>query len=322
MRKRPTAEDQLGRILQLLPAAAGEDGASLSELARMLGTDARQIVRDLEEVYTREFYHPAGSGHDPQILIEPDRVHVWTKGEFRRPPSLTPAEALALGLGLRILAAEADEERRSELLAFAKRLEAEISASPPEALLSGVGISTGPASANAVRTVLVEASRERRQCRIGYVKPGVTRPDERVVSPYVLVAAQGHWYVIAFCGRSQDVRVFRLDRVVSAELGPEGFEVPDGFDPGAYVSEGRVFRAEEETTATVRYSPAIARWIREKGPVEEDGDGGVRVRYRVADPLWIVRHVLQYGADAELLDPPELRTLVRQALGRVRGTAV
>lgn len=286
----------------------------------MMRTDALQILRDLEEVYTREYYHPAGSGHDPQILIEADRVHVWTKGEFRRPPNLTPAEALALGLGLRVLAAEAGEERRGELLAFAGRLEAELSASSPEALLEGIAIEPGHRCVNEVRAVLMEAARERRRCRIGYLKSGAAGPGERVIAPYVLVAAQGHWYVIAFCGSSGEIRVFRLDRVVSAALEPDRFEVPASFDPSAYVSDGRVFRADEEVTATVRYSPAIARWIREKGPVEEEADGGVRVSYRVADPLWIVRHVLQYGADAELLDPPELRELVRQVLGRVRTT--
>jgi predicted DNA-binding transcriptional regulator YafY len=34
----------------------------------------------------------------------------------------------------------------------------------------------------------------------------------------------------------------------------------------------------------------------------------------VADDSWAVRHVLQYGPDAEILAPPELREVVRERL--------
>jgi predicted DNA-binding transcriptional regulator YafY len=69
----------------------------------------------------------------------------------------------------------------------------------------------------------------------------------------------------------------------------------------------------------VRYSPRIARWIREKGPVEECDDGSVVVRHRVADPDWAVRHVLQYGADAEILEPEACRKSITALLRRLAG---
>jgi predicted DNA-binding transcriptional regulator YafY len=134
----------------------------------------------------------------------------------------------------------------------------------------------------------------------------------------VLVAASGRWYVLARCRRSAEVRAFRLDRIVALTLGEERFEVPEDFDPRSHLSEGRVFRAEEEIEVRVRYSARIARWIVEKGPAEPAEDGSVQVRHRVADPRWVVRHVLQYGADAEVIAPPELRALVRDAVARVR----
>ena len=37
--------------------------------------------------------------------------------------------------------------------------------------------------------------------------------------------------------------------------------------------------------------------------------------YQVADPHWIVRHVLQYGAEAEVLEPEEVRGWVRGVVG-------
>src|SRR5690606_6363092 len=109
MAERETAVDRLARILAILPRAARAGGVGLSELARELGLTEEEVVRDLQDVCTREFYHPAGSGQDVQVTIEPDEVRVFTTREFRRPPRLSPREMLALGLGLRVLAADTTE---------------------------------------------------------------------------------------------------------------------------------------------------------------------------------------------------------------------
>jgi predicted DNA-binding transcriptional regulator YafY len=67
----------------------------------------------------------------------------------------------------------------------------------------------------------------------------------------------------------------------------------------------------------VRYSPRVARWPVERGEAEPQPDGGAVARRQVADELWLARHVLQYGTDAEVLDPPELRRRLREIAVRV-----
>lgn len=67
----------------------------------------------------------------------------------------------------------------------------------------------------------------------------------------------------------------------------------------------------------VRYGPRIARWFIERGQGAAADDGSVVVRHAVADPGWLVRHVLQYGPDAEVLEPSDMRRLVKQAAERV-----
>jgi predicted DNA-binding transcriptional regulator YafY len=68
----------------------------------------------------------------------------------------------------------------------------------------------------------------------------------------------------------------------------------------------------------VRYGPRIAGWIREREPEAESlSDGGVIVSHTVADPRWIVAHVLQYGPDAEVLEPPEVREMVAASAERM-----
>jgi proteasome accessory factor C len=320
MVKGATAADQLSRILHLLPLATREQGVSLDRLAAEVGLEREQVVEDLHVVATRADYHRAGPGDDTQIVVEADRVYVWTTGEFRRPARFSPAESLALGMGLRVLAAEQGEEQGTRVLALAERLESTLAGVERERWEEHLALDAGQGSGT-TRAALLEAARTRRCCELLYLKTGAERPEHREVEPYVAVVAAGVWYVLARCQRSDGVRAFRLDRIIGVAPGEERFEVPADFDPEQYLRGGRVFHAAEEAEVVVRYSPRIARWIVEKGPAEACADGSVVVRHRVADPRWLVRHVLQYGSDAEVLEPAEFRERVRAAVGRVRGAA-
>jgi predicted DNA-binding transcriptional regulator YafY len=319
-----TAAEQLERVLYVISAASGRAGRSLAELAEALGVEPSQVLRDLEDVTARAYYQKPGTVDAFQILNDGRRVHIWTTGEFRRPVKLSPLEALALGLGFRVLASNAtgSESRRAKLLAFARRLEEAIAARAPEELVrarerfAADGGATGDGS---VHAVLRHAAAERRRCRIVYLASGRARPDERVICPYQLAYADGTWYAIAYCTKREAVRLFRADRVVEAELVDGTFEVPGDFDLRDYIAGGRIYRAGEEVEAVVRYSPRIARWVRERGPVEELEDGSVAVRLRVADVHWLVRHVLHHGGEAEVVEPAELRLEVARAAVRVLG---
>ena len=320
MAARITAGEQLDRLLYILPVAAREGGCRLDELADTLGTTVQQVVRDLEEVTARSYYHRSG-GDDLQIMIEGDRVRIWTTGEFRRPLRLTPLEGLALSLGFRVLAAEADPARRARLLQSATRIETKVPKESAEVLAGAIAIDPGERGLPDVLAVLRRAVRERRQCRIEYLKPSETNAETRTIHPYSLLRSGSGWYAVGHCAARDDVRAFRIDRMLSATLLAEPFVLPPDFDPDDWVANGgRVYRAEEEETeVVVRYSARIARWIREKGPVEESEDGSVLVRYRVADPDWVVRHTLQHGVDAEILTPASVRDSVIAMLRRVGG---
>jgi predicted DNA-binding transcriptional regulator YafY len=45
----------------------------------------------------------------------------------------------------------------------------------------------------------------------------------------------------------------------------------------------------------------------------------VAVEYPAADPAWVVRHVLGYGPDAEVLEPEPLRETVKETARRFLG---
>lgn len=317
MAERITAREQFERITDLLPRVARAGRMPLAELAALCRISERQIHQDLLEVLTRAFYHPAGGSEDIQISLDDEGVEVWTAGEFRRPPRLLPREALALGLGFRTLAAEMPAARRVHLLALAHRLEEELATAPADALLPRYAVEDGDGAGDGVRAFLNEAARERRRALIRYLKPGADAPDERTVHPYVLAHAEGGWYLMGYCEARTEVRIFRLDRILSASPAEGTFELPMEFDPAPFISNGRIYRGGAEIEVTIRYAPSIARWIHEQEAVSREADGSIVRRCRVADPRWIVRHVLSYGAEAEVIGPEEIRRMVAQAATRI-----
>ena len=62
-------------------------------------------------------------------------------------------------------------------------------------------------------------------------------------------------------------------------------------------------------------APSVARWVRERYPDHDDRpDGSVIVTFKTTSTEWIVRRVLEYGPDVEVVAPTEYRDAVRMAV--------
>lgn len=327
-----SAAEQLERILHILPLASRDDGVALDDLARSLGVEVKTIIRDLEQVTARAYYHPAATVDPFTILIEDDRVYVHSSTEFTRPARLSDREALALGLGLRTLAAEHEEPRRSEILALALRLERdlvvpEIAVQPrlrePPAAFT---LEAPPPEYGSIelgdddfRGIISDAIEARQVCRIEYLKPSEVASAERRIAPQQLVYANGRWYIAAYDLERRAARLFRLDRILAVAPLDERVEAEQvqAVTQELPTKQYSLWPEEDlDTEVVVRYSPRIARWISEQGRAQPDQDGGVRVQHQVSDARWLVRHVLQYGGEAVVESPP-YRRLVSEAARRL-----
>lgn len=346
-RQTKTAGAQLERILYILPAAARGDGVDISELADALDVSVQAVLDDLEAVTTRAYYHPAGAVDSFSIFTDGRRVQVDTRHEFDRPVRLTQRETLALGLGLRMLAADADAERRRTILELADRLEMELAAPdvvgdvlPAAPYDAAPSLRRLPDASDAdaaaewedtveyddelmlgfeddgFRGVVADAVELGRLCTLWYLKPGDLAPMHRRVAPYRLVHANGMWYVAAFDLEREDLRFFRMDRVLDATL-EEDAAPPAPAELDTLLRSGAPYIARDEMEVEVRYAPRVARWVMEKAPVYAEPDGSVLVTHRVADPRWIVRHVMQYGGDATIEQPEPARWWVVAAANRI-----
>ncbi|HYW30031.1 MAG TPA: WYL domain-containing protein, partial [Gemmatimonas sp.] len=155
---------------------------------------------------------------------------------------------------------------------------------------------------------------DRQKVRIVYRKSGGTEADSRVVRPYQLQLSNGMLYLLAYCDRESGVRHFRFDRIEEAYRIDEPFERPADFSAAQVMEDGRVFHRAGAACMRVHYSPAIARWIAEREGRTVASDGSLVMEHPLADGEWALRHLMQYGGDAEVLEPQEAREAMLERL--------
>jgi predicted DNA-binding transcriptional regulator YafY len=172
---------------------------------------------------------------------------------------------------------------------------------------------------------VAEAVWQDRRLRIRY--RSWTRVSDRTVDPLGLVLKAGTWYMVA---RAEDeIRTFRLSNIRALSVQDARFGRPRRFDLARYWREStRHF----ETTiyrgrATLRVSPVGLRRLLSGSPTvaetatrtasDVDADGWMRVTIPIESADDAVREVLKLGAEAEVLEPAEVRALMKTAADRL-----
>ena len=303
-----TAQAQVPRLVELLAWLSQGDSAksvTYRAAARRLGVSEQTIRADLDALLELSAEHRDWLA-SLRAAVVADGFAAHSRGAFRRPLHFTGEEGMALLIGLA-------GARGSQTVA--KRLSKALGAAPPAEAVDAVYALSGAPSEELEQTIAVarRARDERKKLEILYCA-SAGEPSRRVVHVHQIVEAAGRWYLVAWCEKVKEFRNFRADRVLEAKLLGQDFRPQVLFQPIRQPEE--LLRADERVTAKVAFSPRIARWLKERYPDgRETGDGRYVVIFKVADAAWFVREVLQYGAEAEVLEPEGLREAVRGAVG-------
>ena len=164
-----------------------------------------------------------------------------------------------------------------------------------------------------VQRVVVEGE----QVVLGYVDRQ-RNATSRLVHPLGLAAKGTTWYLVA--DTEAGLRTFRIDRVTAVEPTGEPVVRPEGFDLEAawQLISDEVDERRAPVRARALAAPAIVpvlQWTLGTrvriGPAAPDGRAEVELRGHSERSL--AGEIAGFGADVEVLDPPELRAL----LGRI-----
>jgi proteasome accessory factor C len=311
---------RLARLLALIPYLTGHPGVAVTDVAEVFDVSEDQLRADLDLLFVCGL-----PGYTPGDLIdvtyEGDRITVSNADTLARPLRLLPDEALALVVAARSLAAVPGLQERDALARATAKLESALGpAVEPAADRVTVVLDAEGETLRSLRAAL-EAGR---RVHLRYHAAGRDEMTERDVDPMRLLSVDGRWYLEGWCRRVDDVRLFRLDRILSAELLEAAAEVPDEAEPRD-LSEG-LFRPAPDDPVVVLELTAAAAWVSDYYPCEdvvELPEGGQRVTLRARDLQWLRRLALQMADSVRVVEPAGLASDVaaaaRAALDRYAG---
>lgn len=301
------------RLITLIFLLQNHPNQKASELAEKLGVSLRTVHRYFEML--DEMGIPVYSERGPYGGFS------LVRG-YKMPPlvfTLEEAVAVVLGTGLvQELWGDLYRESARGALAKLENLLPEEQAREV-AWARGSLTATGMHRANLkLQTPTLEklrrATREHRSVTMLYQTSQVPHPAERGLDPYALVHRWGWWYVIGFCHVHKEIRTFRVDRIAEVTLRETSFTRSPDFELQEYLKNE--MQAQPQVVARLKFDAPSAHIVAGNHSywqtVESRPDGSVEVTFFSPTLEWAASSALMYGPAVEVLEPPELRTMVME----------
>lgn len=301
------------RLITLIMLLQRQPRQQAAELAQALGVSIRTLHRYLTML--DDMGIPVYSERGPYGGFS------LVRGYKLPPLVFTPEEAVALYLGTRLVselwgalyAAAAtgalakldnvlpDEQRQEVAWAQRTLVATGMHRTPPEVVVTHFA-------------PLRQAIRDHHAVQIAYQGRSQPAATPRIIDPYAIVHRWGWWYLVGYCHVRQGVRSFRVDRIADLQPLAQPFAWPVDFDIQTYLATD--LGAQPQQRVRLHFTPAGVQAARESRylweTMTETADGGVEVTLVTPDLLWGASTVLAYAGLATVLEPAELRVLVRE----------
>lgn len=150
--------------------------------------------------------------------------------------------------------------------------------------------------------------------------------SQRLVEPYTLLMKGRSWYLHAYCHDRGSYRLFKLQRMKDPAISDTPFARRADADASDPQLAAKQWHSPENTVRLVLRFTDKARHLAEEWfgaaelELELEQDGEVRkwlVAANFPEDSWLYGFILSFGAEAEVLEPPHIRSIIRQAAQRV-----
>lgn len=170
---------------------------------------------------------------------------------------------------------------------------------------------------------IVEGWISGRKVRVRYLKPHAEAARVHMISPYQIEPSV--WgdsvYLIGHSDHYDAVITLKLNRIERAAVTTEPFTIPDSFDSHAMLEYAwGIWHADSAPqTVRLRFSPLVTPRVKESvwhptQTIRDRPDGGCEWEAQIAEWREMEPWVRGWGAQVEVLAPPDLRESVAAAM--------
>ena len=304
-----TSAERLRRLLALVPYVVARRAVSLAETAATFGMTERELIDDLNLAWCVELKSP-----EPfcpiDLSYEDGEITISQAESIARPLRLAADEAIALLVALRMLAEAGGDGDAVASLAAKIEDAAGASAAASSQVTIQIDRPNGPGVPAALNAALAAGKR----VHLRYYVPSRDEATERDVDPIRMLIIEGRTYLKGWCRRAEEVRTFRLDRILDVAVLDVAAEVPEEAESdhvdAAAVPAVRVRRAGGTRTGG---RGALGDGVLPVESQTELGEGRLRVVLRTQDTSLVRRLALRLGEEGRVIAPAELAEEVRAA---------
>jgi len=157
-----------------------------------------------------------------------------------------------------------------------------------------------------------------KQIHIAYHGREKDQHTERTISPQRLVYYRDNWYLDAWCHSRNALRSFSIDRISQTKLvNVKRHDINETDLNQHYENAYGIFGGQATHEAVLRFNSSAARWVsnehwhsQQSGQFELDGSYLLKIPFN--DSRELIRDILKYGPDVEVISPLSLRNAVMQ----------
>jgi len=169
--------------------------------------------------------------------------------------------------------------------------------------------------------LIIEALKQNQRIRFSYKSYTRSQPTDGIVlEPYFVKIFKQLWYVIGVNVKDGVIKTYSLDRMSNLNLQQEIFEMPEYVKPSQFFKDcfGIITNRNEPKRIVLRVEPTQAKYFRalplHSSQQEVIHDNYSIFTYKMRITYDLKEEIMSHGATIEVLEPMELKTLIRTEL--------
>lgn len=170
-------------------------------------------------------------------------------------------------------------------------------------------------------TSVIEAMRDSRIIKFTYKSFTDAAPHDVYLQPYFVKVFRQRWYVIGYTSAYNGIRTYSIDRFENIEVTKESFEYPSDFIPEEYFDGcfGIMYSNLPCESVVLKVSSVQAGYFKtlplhETQKTVSDTETHTVFKYEVKITNDLIKEILSYGADVEVISPQSLRSKIEKHL--------